>query len=269
MALTLLRSPLRLAGVLGLSCYLLLHTEKPVVSEANKETPVLMCHGDCDQASHGRAAGGGGALNSWSKFWTCMNRPCVRGLQYASSSGSLCAQGGAFPEGEPWEPEIGRLVWRSSCCSSCRGHPPTTCLPVHPPSLPPIPCPPTRPPIPCPPSSQVVAYEFGAESAKWLQEAGVAAEFKTYKWMGERGGALGTLCRASSLFVCAPCGPLARGAGARVWSLTVSRVGSLHSIAASALGCCFRRSERWAGAGWDGLGWVVGCAAAASFLDVG
>lgn len=41
-ALTMLRSPLKLAGVLGLSCYLLMHHDRPLVSEANKSTPVLM-----------------------------------------------------------------------------------------------------------------------------------------------------------------------------------------------------------------------------------
>ncbi len=59
-ALTMLRSPLRLAGIMGLSAYLLLHDEKPLVSEANAATPVLMCHGDVDQAS-GRAAAASGA----------------------------------------------------------------------------------------------------------------------------------------------------------------------------------------------------------------
>ncbi|PSC68715.1 acyl-thioesterase 1 isoform A [Micractinium conductrix] len=49
MALMLLRSKHQLAGVVGLSCYLLLHDQPPLVSEENKQTPVLMCHGDSDQ----------------------------------------------------------------------------------------------------------------------------------------------------------------------------------------------------------------------------
>lgn len=49
MALMMLRSKYQLAGVVGLSCYLLLHEQLPLVSEENKQTPVLMCHGDSDQ----------------------------------------------------------------------------------------------------------------------------------------------------------------------------------------------------------------------------
>ncbi|PRW33175.1 acyl- thioesterase 1 [Chlorella sorokiniana] len=49
MALMSLRSKHKLAGIVGLSCYLPLLEEKPIVSEENKDTPVLMCHGDCDQ----------------------------------------------------------------------------------------------------------------------------------------------------------------------------------------------------------------------------
>lgn len=49
MALMMLRSKFKLAGVVGLSCYVPLHEQKPIVSEENKDTPVLMCHGDCDQ----------------------------------------------------------------------------------------------------------------------------------------------------------------------------------------------------------------------------
>ncbi|GAB4821421.1 hypothetical protein N2152v2_008467 [Parachlorella kessleri] len=49
LALTMLRSQLRVAGILGLSSYLLLSSEKPLVSEGNLRTPVLMCHGDADQ----------------------------------------------------------------------------------------------------------------------------------------------------------------------------------------------------------------------------
>ncbi|KAL4440017.1 hypothetical protein ABPG75_003018 [Micractinium tetrahymenae] len=49
MALMMLRSKHQLAGIIGLSCYLLLHEQLPVVSQENKQTPVLMCHGDSDQ----------------------------------------------------------------------------------------------------------------------------------------------------------------------------------------------------------------------------
>lgn len=48
MALMLLRSKHQLGGVVGLSCYLLLHEQPPLVSEENQKTPVLMCHGDSD-----------------------------------------------------------------------------------------------------------------------------------------------------------------------------------------------------------------------------
>ncbi|GAX75460.1 hypothetical protein CEUSTIGMA_g2903.t1 [Chlamydomonas eustigma] len=47
-ALLMLRSHLKLAGVVGLSTYLPLRDQSPVVSEANLHTPVLMCHGDSD-----------------------------------------------------------------------------------------------------------------------------------------------------------------------------------------------------------------------------
>lgn len=33
----------------GLSCYVPLSKEQPVISEANKDTPIFMCHGDADQ----------------------------------------------------------------------------------------------------------------------------------------------------------------------------------------------------------------------------
>lgn len=49
MSLMMLRSKHQLAGIIGLSCYLLLHEQPPLVSEENRQTPVLMCHGDSDQ----------------------------------------------------------------------------------------------------------------------------------------------------------------------------------------------------------------------------
>jgi lysophospholipase-2 len=48
-SLLMLRSQHQLAGVIGLSTYLPLREEPPIISEANKQTPVLMCHGDTDQ----------------------------------------------------------------------------------------------------------------------------------------------------------------------------------------------------------------------------
>lgn len=47
-ALLMLRSHKKLAGVVGLSTYLALTDEEPLVSEANKETPLLQAHGDAD-----------------------------------------------------------------------------------------------------------------------------------------------------------------------------------------------------------------------------
>lgn len=47
-ALLSLRSATKLAGVIGLSTYLPLRAEQPVLSDANKQTPVLMCHGSAD-----------------------------------------------------------------------------------------------------------------------------------------------------------------------------------------------------------------------------
>ena len=47
-ALLMLRSELQLAGVAALSTYLPLREEPGVVSAANKQVPVLMCHGDAD-----------------------------------------------------------------------------------------------------------------------------------------------------------------------------------------------------------------------------
>ena len=47
-ALLALREPVKLAGVLGLSCYLPLANAPLIVSPENKATPVLMCHGTAD-----------------------------------------------------------------------------------------------------------------------------------------------------------------------------------------------------------------------------
>ena len=47
LALLSLRMGLPLAGVLAMSSYLTL-AEEPLLSDANKETPVLMCHGTAD-----------------------------------------------------------------------------------------------------------------------------------------------------------------------------------------------------------------------------
>jgi phospholipase/carboxylesterase len=44
-----LRYPERLAGVLGLSCYLPLHSTLPgELAEANRQIPILLCHGQFD-----------------------------------------------------------------------------------------------------------------------------------------------------------------------------------------------------------------------------
>lgn len=47
-ALACLRGSKKLAGVVGMSTYVPLRKEAPVVSDANKDTPVLLCHGDAD-----------------------------------------------------------------------------------------------------------------------------------------------------------------------------------------------------------------------------
>lgn len=47
-ALLALRESVKLAGVMGLSCYLPMHDAPPVVSPENLDTPVLMCHGTGD-----------------------------------------------------------------------------------------------------------------------------------------------------------------------------------------------------------------------------
>lgn len=45
-----LRYPKTLAGILALSCWLPIHKEYPgVLSAANKDIPILQCHGDQDQ----------------------------------------------------------------------------------------------------------------------------------------------------------------------------------------------------------------------------
>uniref|UniRef100_A0A1E1X8S0 palmitoyl-protein hydrolase n=1 Tax=Amblyomma aureolatum TaxID=187763 RepID=A0A1E1X8S0_9ACAR len=43
-----LRSPKPLAGILGLSCWLPLFKQFPMAAVGNHETPILLCHGDCD-----------------------------------------------------------------------------------------------------------------------------------------------------------------------------------------------------------------------------
>jgi lysophospholipase-2 len=47
-ALSCLRGSKKLAGVVGMSTYVPLRKEAPIVADANKETPVLLCHGDVD-----------------------------------------------------------------------------------------------------------------------------------------------------------------------------------------------------------------------------
>lgn len=47
-ALQTLRSDKKLAGVIGMSTWLTLRKETPIISEANKNTPILMCHGNAD-----------------------------------------------------------------------------------------------------------------------------------------------------------------------------------------------------------------------------
>jgi predicted esterase len=47
-ALAALRGGKKLAGVVGMSTYVPLRKEAPVVSAANADTPVLLCHGDAD-----------------------------------------------------------------------------------------------------------------------------------------------------------------------------------------------------------------------------
>ncbi len=49
MSLLMLRSRMKLAGVLGMSTYLPLWQEEIIVSEENKRTPILICHGEDDQ----------------------------------------------------------------------------------------------------------------------------------------------------------------------------------------------------------------------------
>ncbi|KAG1668166.1 hypothetical protein FOA52_005158 [Chlamydomonas sp. UWO 241] len=47
-AMLMMRSEVKLAGVIGLSAYLPLRKSPPVVSDANKATPLLMAHGEAD-----------------------------------------------------------------------------------------------------------------------------------------------------------------------------------------------------------------------------
>lgn len=47
-ALMSLRWNIKIGAVIGLSAYLPLRTDSTIVSIHNKQTPVLMCHGDCD-----------------------------------------------------------------------------------------------------------------------------------------------------------------------------------------------------------------------------
>ncbi|KAL6762897.1 Phospholipase/carboxylesterase/thioesterase [Haematococcus lacustris] len=48
-ALLMLRSNLKLAGIVGLSTYLPMSKVPGILSDTNKDTPILMCHGDSDQ----------------------------------------------------------------------------------------------------------------------------------------------------------------------------------------------------------------------------
>jgi lysophospholipase II len=48
-ALSCLRATQKIAGVVGMSTYVPLRKEAPVISEQNADTPVLLCHGDADQ----------------------------------------------------------------------------------------------------------------------------------------------------------------------------------------------------------------------------
>ena len=45
----MLRSQIKVAAVLGMSTWLPLADDPPVMSAENKDTPVLMCHGNADQ----------------------------------------------------------------------------------------------------------------------------------------------------------------------------------------------------------------------------
>lgn len=48
-SLLMLRSKVKLAAVLGMSTWLPLANEQPILSSENQQTPVLMCHGNADQ----------------------------------------------------------------------------------------------------------------------------------------------------------------------------------------------------------------------------
>ncbi len=45
----MLRSRMQVAAVLGMSTWLPLADEQPILSSENENTPVLMCHGNHDQ----------------------------------------------------------------------------------------------------------------------------------------------------------------------------------------------------------------------------
>ena len=47
-SMLILRSSIRLAAVLGMSTWLPLADAQPILSSENKQTPVLMCHGNAD-----------------------------------------------------------------------------------------------------------------------------------------------------------------------------------------------------------------------------
>ena len=48
-SMLMLRSQIKVAAVLGMSTWLPLADDPPVMSAENKDTPVLMCHGNADQ----------------------------------------------------------------------------------------------------------------------------------------------------------------------------------------------------------------------------
>lgn len=57
-ALMMLRSKHKLGGIVGLSAYMPLRNQEPIISDENKSTPILLCHGDADQVvqyKYGRA----------------------------------------------------------------------------------------------------------------------------------------------------------------------------------------------------------------------
>ena len=60
-SMLMLRSRLQVAAVLGMSTWLPLAEETPLVSAENQQTPVLMCHGNQD-----------GVVSSWQLSVPCM-----------------------------------------------------------------------------------------------------------------------------------------------------------------------------------------------------